>query len=443
VQYIHSVHLDEDQCQACTICTKRCPTEAIRVYQGKARILEERCIDCGECMRTCPQEAKTSQTDPLEAVFAYPYAVALIAPSLYSQIPPAQFNIEGLVDGFSAVGFRAVADVSHGAEHVGEAYKQWISASETRPLISSACPAVVRLIQVKFDELTEHVMPIESPMEVTAELARRQLQDQGVKPEDIGIFFVSPCPAKVTAVKQPLGRSYSHVDGVLSFSDVYQELYPRLNEAGNPKGQRLFPMGRPGVRWGITAAQTYESEGIRMSLEGLDQVTAVLEDLSLGKLPDVDFIEANACPGGCIGGCLTVQSRFQAQVNLYRNLKHLPAKPQLDMDHFQRLYDQQFYMMHHALQPRPSQPLDPDISRAMQLMKRQEQILQTLPGLDCGACGSPNCQSLAEDIVRGWTTENDCIFILRESVQNLAKELWDLAQQVPPTIGRQKPSTEE
>ncbi|HAR96891.1 MAG TPA: ferredoxin, partial [Deltaproteobacteria bacterium] len=51
--YVHSVTLDREKCQGCTNCIKRCPVEAIRVHDGKAKIIEERCIDCGECIRCC------------------------------------------------------------------------------------------------------------------------------------------------------------------------------------------------------------------------------------------------------------------------------------------------------------------------------------------------------------------------------------------------------
>ena len=45
--YSHSVTLEASKCIGCTDCIKRCPTEAIRVRQAKATIIEERCIDCG------------------------------------------------------------------------------------------------------------------------------------------------------------------------------------------------------------------------------------------------------------------------------------------------------------------------------------------------------------------------------------------------------------
>ena len=44
--------------KGCVACMKRCPTEAIRVREGKAKIHYDRCIGCGECVRICPHNAK-------------------------------------------------------------------------------------------------------------------------------------------------------------------------------------------------------------------------------------------------------------------------------------------------------------------------------------------------------------------------------------------------
>ncbi len=39
--YWHSVILDKELCCGCTNCLDRCPTQAIRVIEGKARIINE------------------------------------------------------------------------------------------------------------------------------------------------------------------------------------------------------------------------------------------------------------------------------------------------------------------------------------------------------------------------------------------------------------------
>jgi len=59
-------------------------------------------------------------------------------------------------------------------------------------------------------------------------------------------------------------------------------------------------------------------------------------------------------------------------------------------------------------------------------MERMEELCKKFPMLDCGSCGAPSCKALAEDIVRGYATENDCVFVMRKKVNKLAKKLIEL-----------------
>ena len=72
-EFYTSVHLDKDLCKGCINCIKRCPTEAIRVRNGKAVITKEYCIDCGECIRICKNHAKLATTDSMENIQNYKY----------------------------------------------------------------------------------------------------------------------------------------------------------------------------------------------------------------------------------------------------------------------------------------------------------------------------------------------------------------------------------
>lgn len=86
--YFHSIRLLRSQCQGCVTCVKACPTEAIRVRNGKAELIEARCIDCGECLRRCGYHAIVAETDKLEETEQFKYNIALPPPSLYAQFPP-------------------------------------------------------------------------------------------------------------------------------------------------------------------------------------------------------------------------------------------------------------------------------------------------------------------------------------------------------------------
>ena len=65
---LHTVTLDSEKCKGCIACMKRCPTEAIRVRGGKAKVLYDRCVGCGECVRICPNQTKLPTYNPFEII---------------------------------------------------------------------------------------------------------------------------------------------------------------------------------------------------------------------------------------------------------------------------------------------------------------------------------------------------------------------------------------
>ncbi len=249
--------LDREKCKGCTNCIKRCPTEAIRVREGRARIIEDRCIDCGECIRICPNRAKLAITDTLERLAEYRYTVALPAPSLYAQFGPLVMPHD-ILGALMEIGFDDYYEVAVGAEAVSLLLRQYLDSNRSRPAISSACPAVVRLLQVRFPGLLDHIVPIETPMEISARLARERAVGQGKAGDgEIGVFFITPCPAKVTAMKQPFGdRSY--VDGGISMSAIYGEIPARLDYSGSRLQTSLSPVR--GVGWGRAGGEPRHNE---------------------------------------------------------------------------------------------------------------------------------------------------------------------------------------
>ena len=409
--YFHSVRLDEEKCMGCTNCIKRCPTQAIRVRSGKAHIISERCIDCGECIRVCPHHAKYSHRDSMNRIIEFKYRVALPAPSLYGQFNNLD-DIGYVITALKMLGFDEVFEVARGAELVSDATRKYIAEHDMpRPVISSACPAVCRLIRVCFPHLVPHVLPLNSPMETAALIARSEAQAKtGLDSSDIGIFFITPCPAKITAVKQPICLPESNVDAVIAMKDIYPVLLKQMNHLGAPED--ACKSGLMGVNWASSGGESAALlKDKYLAADGIENVIKVLEEIEDEKLSDLDFIELNACPGGCVGGPLTVENPYVAKARIQHLRKYMPVS----CNHLEIKTVPRYMRWDNPLKELPVMRLSDDMGEALQKMGEMKKIESSLPGLDCGTCGAPSCSDLAEDIVRGKASIEDCVFFSREN----------------------------
>lgn len=409
--FFHSVRLDESKCMGCTNCIKRCPTGAIRVRRGKAYIISERCIDCGECIRICPHHAKYAEKYSFDELQKYKYRIALPAPTLYGQFNNLD-DTDYVLTALKKLGFDDVFEVSKGAEIVSEATRAELSHSgRKKPVISSACPAVVRLIRVRFPNLIENVLDFNPPMEEAACLAReRAVKRTGYSKSDIGIFFITPCTAKITAIKQPICNNGSNVDGVFGIKDIYPSL---LHEMENTdKTELLRDSGIIGVSWASSGGEASALLTDRyLAADGIENVIKVLEEIEDEKLSDLDFIELNACPGGCVGGPLTVENPYVAKARIQHLRKYMPVS----CNHLEIKTVPRYMRWDNPLKELPVMRLSDDMGEALQKMGEMKKIESSLPGLDCGTCGAPSCSDLAEDIVRGKASIEDCVFFSREN----------------------------
>ena len=85
---------------------------------------------------------------------------------------------------------------------------------------------------------------------------------------------------------------------------------------------------------------------------------------------------------------------------------------------------------------RPRLPLSDNVVDAMVKLQQMKEIYNGLPHIDCGSCGRPSCQAMAEEIVRGHGSVTDCIFKLRESISALANQIVKLSESQPHTLRR-------
>lgn len=417
-KFFHSVTLDKDKCVGCTNCIKRCPTEAIRVRNGKAKIISERCIDCGECIRICPHHAKRPVFDKFKTLENdRNYKIALPAPALYGQYNIDDIDI--LLTALKHVGFDSVFEVSAAAEIVSEATRLYMARDDIpRPVISSACPAVVRLIRVRFPDLCKNVLPVLPPMEAAAMLAKQRVsKETGLDIGRISAYFISPCPAKVTDVKAPVARDKSWVDGTFAISEIFPGLLKSLKKIENPES--LSHSGVIGVSWaGIGGEASALFREKHLAADGIENIIKVLEELEDEKLQELDFIELNACSGGCVGGVLNVENPYVARARIQSLRKYLPVS----CNHLESSGIPDNLEWDNTLEAASVFSLSSDIEEAMEMMREIVKIAEDFPGLDCGSCGAPSCRAHAEDVVKGNAKIKDCVFILREKLKALADD---------------------
>lgn len=413
-QFYHAHRIDLAKCRGHRKCMRRCPTQAIRTRGGKAIILEDLCVDCGDCMAVCPSEAIVPISDPIADISDRKYKVAVPTSVLYSQFDPS-IHPYIIHLALKELGFDEVVDINLSCSAVARAYVKYMEKSPNRrPLIASDCPATIRLIQVKYPELVELISPLDVPREVTAREIKTLFPVRlGLKPKDIGIVYISPCPAKIVSIRQPAEKAKSWFDDAIRVRDVYSLLLPhvvaiksRFSKTQVPKDFR-FSVGWA-VLGGMTSAVKRENW---LAVSGMDHVMKILDDIENSRLRNVDFVEAFACMLGCIGGPFNIENPYVSRTNSIKQREKYENEIEIDDAEIDRKIEEGYYFLESPVLPRPTKYFDTDLETSIKRMKERERVLQKLPQTDCGCCGAPTCMSFAEDLVRGEAKLNDCIFL--------------------------------
>lgn len=428
-QYHHSLRFTPDRCDGCMSCMRACPTAAVRVRNERALKLEDRCIDCGECIKVCHENAIVPLTDQMADLSKFECTVAIPSPALY-----AQFNEElspaAILLALKRCGFDDVERLSPACDEVSMATEIFLSGYRGQyPLISAFCPTIVRLVQVKYPDLVNQLLPILSPREISARNAKeRKSMETGLPPDRIGAVYITPCPAKIVAILEHPGMSRSYLDTAVSINDLFQTLAGAVSSVREPEAGMQCGETASGMSWaflgGFPGSLPAENT---LSVAGLRNVIRILDDVEKGRLQRYSFIECHACPEGCVGGCLTVENPYVARAKAIKLGQKLPAGPAVARQEVERRYREGRYVMDEPHASRPLRPLDEDISRAIIKMRERDRILSGLPGISCGACGAPSCRAFAEDVVLGEAKQGSCMFFLQ---RELAERIEDLARLV-------------
>ena len=418
LKFHHALKIREDLCIGCSHCMNVCPTEAIRVKNGKSWLIDDRCVDCGECFRVCPVSAIIIDHDDFNYIFDYKYRVALV-PAVFTGQFPEDITIRQITSVLMDLGFTHVYEVENGVNIVRNAIQQKAKDNpDIKPLISSFCPAIVRLIQVKFPALVENIMLLKPPLDMSAIHIRKALADQGIPVEETGVFYITPCAAKIAAIKDPVGELSSPITGVINMDVLFNKVYRQVKQKNTlsctvPMGKMLSKDSRC---WALTNGEASQVEGRSLAIDGIRNVTDFLERLENEEVSGIDFLELRACDESCAGGVLTVSNRFLTAERLRNQPENdLSEEDFFHPDDLSPISENKEYLLQNIgikeVKPRSMMKLDENMSEAMKKMEKVNRLVQLLPMVDCGICGAPSCQAFAQDIAQGKAQANQCIFI--------------------------------
>ena len=431
----HALKIREEVCFGCTHCIQACPTEALRVKNGKAYLYAERCIDCGECMKVCPVNAIIIEQDDFNDIFKFKARVAIVPSVLIGQFP-RHYPTRKIYSGILEQGFTHVYEAEHGASILIDQINKYVEKHKAvRPVISSFCPAIVRLIQVRFPNLTDNIMLLKAPLDLAAISFTTELISKGYTADEIGVFYITPCAAKIAAIKSPVGEEKSPITGVINVDLIFNKVYSSFKK--EERSSCIVPekeqLRAEEMEWSLTGGEAKHIKGRCLSIDGIGNAIDFLGQIEDGSVSNFDFIEIRACDESCAGGILTTANRFLTSERLHdRTTKYFHDKSEGRIFDNQSIVRHREYLEQHvfidAIEPRSMLKLDDDLELAMRKIKNINKICSYLPGIDCGACGVPSCKSLAEDIVQERANTLDCIFV--QNTLNTAPENPDKAEKI-------------
>jgi iron only hydrogenase large subunit-like protein len=361
----------------------------------------------------CPENVFMPISDTLEDFKSFKFHVAIPSNIIYSQVG-TEVHPGVIHRALKNVGFDEVADITTVCEEVGFALGHHLETHpQIRPLISSFCPSIVRFIQVSYPNLLAHLEPLDVPREIAARRVKQHYAKKlGLKIEEIGAIYITPCTAKITSIKQPAEKEKSWIDGAIPIRDIYNLISPEVikihkKEAEEIKKEFYYPKA-----WGILG-QFSQDVGMEKSLSvsGICHVKQVLGDIENAKLHNIDFVEAMSCMHGCTNGIFCVKDPYVARHNSIRMSKKYGRPLTIDKQKVLENYRNGHYFYEEPVLPRTTRTSETfDIGVSIKRLKKKERIFAKLPQKDCCLCGAPTCETFAEDCARNEADITECIF---------------------------------
>jgi len=413
--------ISETRCRECYRCVRECPTNALKIDQGKVKLIWSRCILCGLCYRHCPHDAVEVQTGVNRVLKLLESGQKVVAcldptfPAVLDKGTPAQ-----LVTALKQLGFSEVWEAAVGGDLVAGDYRFWLTQNTESSWISSFCPSVVYYIEKYAPDLVDRLVPLVSPI-VACGLAVKRLRGPETK-----VVYIGSCISRIWERMDRFGKQA--IDYVLIYHNITSLLEAKgIDREAQEPSEFDGPASGPGRALGIPGSMS-RCAGFDHGLMSVDHVIEsgaeeairAVRQLREGKIRS-QFLDLLFCRG-CINGPVTDKkisgpSRKQIIVDYIKAQETpRPGGAKIDLKAFMGLDFTRSFAARDVSVPTPS---DAEIEAVL------AQIGKSYPSrnLDCGACGYASCWEKAKAVVQGLAETEMCHHYLLESQRGLYSRL--------------------
>lgn len=413
------ITISQANCKNCYKCVRYCPVKAIKIKDGQAEVIEERCISCGICVNICPQKAKVIRSD-IDKVKGFikegHTVVASIAPSFLSVVA----NPEDFIARLHGLGVHEIRETAEGAELVSRQYPRIIKELPSKPVISTACPVIINLVERYYPKLLSHLAPLVSPMVAHGRYIKE------TKGNKVKVVFIGPCIAKKQEAEDDEVRGA--VDSVLTFRELKEWIqedkisnsYSRTEGMFDPEPENARYFALPG---GLLRTSKIDGDLDNIKtvvVDGIDECKQVMDAIEKRGL-DAEFFELLACRGGCIGGPaagieenpFVKRERYLKQIELISSKINI-FNPGTDTGiELTRGFHSKVFIKHY--------PGERKIREILSSIGKTSEDKE----LNCGSCGYPSCRDKAVAVYQGMAEPDMCMPYMRSKAESLANLIID------------------
>jgi Fe-S-cluster-containing hydrogenase component 2 len=410
-------------CSGCGLCVKACPTKAIRIRDGKSFRMVTHCIGCMECVLTCPTGAVESRLIETHLTDRNRINIAIVTPVLYVQFPGTMPDY--VLEALRRFGFSEIFDLQEYFRMYQRAVVEFIIRNRKKqeypwPIISPVCPVVNQLIAVRFPSLLSHILPFKDPVVMMAEAVRKDTaRKHGVPEKQVNVYYITACPAKITDDDQFDLNIDFPINGIIGINAIYSDLLGLIAEIKKENSpfpnqeKNTPPTNARSIMWGMSGG---EIAGCRleksMAVTGLKEITKYIEKLEMGLFRNMEYIELRTCLEGCIGSTLTGIDKYIAKSAVHKMLRvYHGIGESLPREAIIERYDQGWFFSESLIKQLESLVRKEEAPLSIDALKKIDNLIELISGCDCAACGSPDCRTFAEDVIRGDVDLDKCLMI--------------------------------